>query len=318
MSVAELYAELAELMLPYVRDRPLTLVRCEKGVRSADALRQDCKFLRHEPGWHRWVAEPIRRVHIQEQKKLGEYLVIDSPEGLVALAQGDIVEIHVWSSTVERLEQPDRIVFDLDPGPDVEWTSVIDAARLLRDELAALGLESWPKLTGGRGLHVVLPFQPEHEWSLVYAFARKVAEAVVRRAPEAFTTAFAKNRRQSKILIDYKRNHRAAVAVAAYSARAHPNGALGVPITWRELGPAVAPDHWTVQNIQQRLRRLKADPWKGFWTARQRLAPRARQRQRRAVDRQRFRRFLLPRCRGDVLGSDVPVSPPSSCDDSGV
>jgi bifunctional non-homologous end joining protein LigD len=272
LDLAELYSDLADWMLPYISNRPLTLVRCEKGVRRADALRTECKFLKHDPAWHRWATEPIRRVQIQEQKKVGEYLVVDSPEGLVALIQGDIIELHVWNSTADQLERPDRIVFDLDPREDVEWPRVVKAARLLRDEFAALGLESWPKLTGGKGLHVVLPFRPEHSWDEVYTLARKLAETVVRRDPQTYTFDFSKRSRSKQILIDYKRNHRGAIAVAAYSTRARPNAPLGIPIAWRELKPSLAPDQWTVQNVRQRLKGLKADPWADFWTTRQRLA----------------------------------------------
>lgn len=271
LHLAALYADLAEWMLPYVANRPLTLVRCEKGVRSADALRSECKFLRHEPGWHRWARQPIRRIQIQEQKKVGEYLVVDSPEGIVSLVQGDILELHVWNATTDQLERPDRIVFDLDPGADVAWADVLGAARILGDQLGAIGLESWPKLTGGKGIHVVVPFQPEHGWSAVYAFARAVAEAVVRRDPAKYTTEFAKQHRSDKILVDYKRNHRAAVAVAAYSPRARPSGAVGVPLAWSELRSSLRPDRWTVTNVRERLRRLKRDPWVGLWQSRQRL-----------------------------------------------
>jgi bifunctional non-homologous end joining protein LigD len=266
LDLALLYAEIADRMLPYIANRPLTLVRCEKGVRQPDALRSECKFLRHEPGWHRWAKEPIRRVAIREQKKTGEYLVVDSAEGILALLQGDILEIHVWNTTIDRLESPDRIVFDLDPGPDVKWPRVIDAAHLLRAELEALGLRSWPKLTGGKGLHVVVPIATEHGWDAVYALARDLAAAAARRDPRAYTLDFAKQGRADKILIDYKRNNRAAVAVAAYSARAFPSGAIGVPVTWKELQPSLTSDRWTVQNVRRRLRR---DPWKDFWQARQ-------------------------------------------------
>lgn len=257
----------------YIARRPLTLVRCEKGVRTGDALRSECKFLRHEPGWHRWAHPPIQRVQIPERKKIGEYLMVDSPEALVALAQGGIIEIHCWNATVDDLEAPDRIVFDLDPGNEVAWDRVVEAAVKLRDELARLELESWVKLTGGKGLHVVVPFLPEHGWDEVFAFARAAAEGFARKAPELFTLEFEKRGRERKILVDYKRNHRAAVAVAAYSARARPNGSASVPVSWRELSVALSSDEYSVMNVLMRLKRRRSDPWKAFWSSRQRLVP---------------------------------------------
>jgi bifunctional non-homologous end joining protein LigD len=272
LALAQLYDGLAERMLLYIAGRPLTLVRCEKGVQEPDGLRSECKFLRHAPGWHRWAHEPIRRLQIQEQRKVGEYLVVDSPEGLISLIQGDITEIHVWNATARDLERPDRMVFDLDPGPNVAWASVLAAARLVRAELASRGLESWPKLTGGKGLHVVVPLLPEHGWDAVYAFSRAVAEATAQRDPGRLTLGFAKSGREQKILIDYKRNHRAAVAVAAFSTRALPGGSLSVPVSWRELKPSLSPQQYTVQNIIGHLRRQRSDPWREFWTARQSLS----------------------------------------------
>ncbi|RYZ07618.1 MAG: DNA ligase D [Myxococcales bacterium] len=272
LKLATLYAELAEHLLPHIAGRPLTLVRCDKGVRAPDALRAECKFLRHEAGYHRWASEHIRRVHIQEQKKVGEYLVVDTPEGVVSLIQGDIIELHAWNSTALHLETPDRVVFDLDPGAGVEWARVLAAARRLREHLAARSLESWVKLTGGKGLHVVVPFAPEHEWPDVYAFTREVALGMTREDPGTFTIDFAKSARAEKILIDYKRNYRGAIAVAAFSTRASPDGTLSVPIAWRELKASLSPRQFTVQNILARLRRQKTDPWAGFWTAKQRLS----------------------------------------------
>lgn len=270
--LAQFYADVAPWMLPYVARRPLTVVRCEHGVRGADALRTDCQFLPHEAGWYRWAPAALHRVQIQEQRKIGEYLVVDSPAGLPALVQGDIVEIHCWNSTIDNVETPDRIVLDLDPGREVTWARVVAAARQVRELLASLGLECWPKLTGGHGVHVVIPFEPEHGWDAVYALARRLAQAAVERDPSGLTLDFAKEQRSRKILIDYKRNHRGAIAVAAYSARARPNGSVGVPLSWRELGASREPDRYTVANVRARLGRLKTDPWRDFWTCRQRLS----------------------------------------------
>jgi bifunctional non-homologous end joining protein LigD len=270
--LAQFYADVAAWMLPYVAHRPLTLVRCERGVRDADALRTECRFLPHEIGWYRWAGPPLRRVQIQEQKKVGEYLVLDSPEGLAALVQGDIVEVHCWNSTLDHLETPDRIVLDLDPGSGVTWSEVVAAARDVRALLTNLGLQCWPKLTGGAGVHIVIPFEPEHGWDAVYALAQRLAQAAAQRAPDRFTLDFAKQKRTRKILIDYKRNHRGAVAVAAYSARARPSGTVGVPVSWRELVATRPPERHTVQTVRTRLARLTADPWRDFWSCRQRLS----------------------------------------------
>lgn len=270
--LAQFYADVAAWMLPYVANRPLTVVRCERPILDDKASRESCRFLPHAAEWHRWVAPPVRRIQIQEQTKLGEYLVVDSADALVALVQGDIVEVHTWNSTTDRVEAPDRIVLDLDPGEGVAWSQIVAGALHVHDLLSSLGLRSWPKLTGGKGVHVVVPFLPEHGWDAVYALSHRVAQAVLERAPTAFTLDFAPDKRRHKILIDYKRNHRGAVAVAAFSTRARPTGAVGVPISWRELSAARSSERWTVKNIRQRLRRLNDDPWRDFWTCRQRLS----------------------------------------------
>ncbi|MDB4988040.1 MAG: ykoU 2, partial [Myxococcaceae bacterium] len=273
LDLARYYDGVAEWMLPHVADRPLTVVRCDKGVGRADALRTECKFLRHEAGWNRWAGPHIKRVHIQEQKKLGEYLVVDSKEGLLELIQGDIVEIHAWNSRAAHVEQPDRVIFDLDPGDDVPWRQVVKAAQLVREHLVRLELSSWPKLTGGKGVHITVPCGPDLEWAAVYAFTREVAESLRRTHPDVFTTNFAKAARAGRILIDYKRNYRGAIAVAAYSARARPQGTVSVPVRWDELTTKVPTDHFTVNNLGRRLKRLASsgDPWQGYWACRQHL-----------------------------------------------
>jgi bifunctional non-homologous end joining protein LigD len=278
LALARYYAAVAPWMLPYVQDRPLTLVRCEKGASRVDALRSECKFLRHEPGWHRWAPASVRRVKIQEQKKLGEYLVIDSVEGLLALAQGDVLEVHCWNATTAHLEHPDRFVLDLDPAAGVAWKDLVDAAKLVRARLREIGLKSWPKLTGGKGLHVVVPFLPELGWDTVYAVTKLVAESLVRDHPERFTVQFGKTRRTGKILIDYKRNHRAAVAVAAYSARALPQGSVSAPVSWKELERIRASDQYTVKTVVERLEASRRDPWAGYWRCTQSLERALRER----------------------------------------
>lgn len=274
LDLAGLYAEIAEWMLPHVAQRPLTLVRCEHGASRPDALRTQCQFLKHTADWHLWVPSSVRRVQIREQKKVGEYLAIDSPQALVAIINGDILELHAWNSTVGQLEQPDRLVFDLDPAPDLPWARVVDAALVVRAELETVGLESWVKSTGGKGLHVVVPLEPAAEWNQCFAFSRSIAESVARESRHGLTASFGKADRRGKVLIDYKRNHRTAVSVVTFSTRARPDGAMSVPLRWDDLHPDRPLEPYTVTNVRKRLATWREDPWCRFWQCRQRLQPR--------------------------------------------
>jgi DNA polymerase LigD, polymerase domain len=264
LKLVEYYDAVGKWMLPHVAGRPLTLVHCPSGVSGP------CTFMKHSKTWGPNI---IRRVAIQEKKKVGEYMVADSVAAIVALAQMGILEIHTWNSTADAIERPDRIVIDLDPGENVEWTRVIDAARLVRKVVKALGLTSFVKTTGGRGLHVVIPLEPKAEWSLCLELARGLSEALERSDPEAFTTKFAKAGRESKILVDYLRNNRTNTSVAAYSTRANAAATVSVPLAWTELKPALDPASFSIVTVPRRLHRLRADPWKAYWTTRQHISP---------------------------------------------
>src|SRR5438067_3578320 len=203
LDLARYYEAIADWILPHVSDRPLTLVRCPTGVRATyptSTKSPDCFFMKHSKVW---APSSLRRVRIREKTKVGEYLIADSLPALVGLAQMDILEIHTWNSRFARLEQPDRVVIDLDPGKDVTWAGVIEAARVVRKLLGVLDLESFVKTTGGRGLHVVVPLTPSADWTECLEFARALAMALVRRDAHRFTERFAKAARQDKILIDY-------------------------------------------------------------------------------------------------------------------
>lgn len=262
LDLCRYYEAIADWMLPHVVGRPLTLVRGEQGVEGPTV------FMRHSRVWGPW---PLRRVKIREKTKLGEYLVIERAASLVALAQMDILEIHTWNTRAEHLEQPDRLVIDLDPGPEVKWPQVVAAAREVRAALRSVRLESWVKTTGGAGLHVGVPLLPERDWSEVLAFARAFAQALERGAPRHFTTAFAKQGREKKILLDYLRNNRTNTSVAAFSPRARPHAPVSVPIAWEELSPRLRPERFTLATVPRRLARLRADPWRGYWTSNQSL-----------------------------------------------
>jgi len=175
-----------------------------------------------------------------------------------------LVDWHVWNARVENVERPDRVVFDIDPGEGVTWRGVIAAARRVRQILEDHNLESWVKTTGGKGLHVVAPFRPEHDWDSVFEFSRAVALDAVRDEPARYTVSFDKAQRSGKILIDYKRNYRTSIAVAGFSLRAKPNGAIAIHVSWEELSKLKASDVNTVENIRGRLARRRLDPWKDY------------------------------------------------------
>jgi bifunctional non-homologous end joining protein LigD len=260
LDLARYYESIADWIIPHVEGRPLTLVRCPEGVGS------DCFYMKHSKLWARG---PLRRVNIREKTKVGEYLIADTLPALVGLVQMGVVEIHTWNSRSTRIERPDRIVIDLDPGAAVEWRAVIAAARLVRDLLGAIGLVGFVKTTGGRGLHVVVPLVPRDDWSACLAFARTFADTLVRHRPGQFTTRFAKAGRQDKILVDYLRNNRTNTSIAAYSTRARPDGPVSMPVTWQDLSPARTPDRFTARSVPGRLTRLQVDPWKAYWTTKQ-------------------------------------------------
>jgi bifunctional non-homologous end joining protein LigD len=268
--LAELYREIAKWVLPHVKGRPLTLVRATAPITKPDALRSQARFIHHTPRDQSFVPENVPRLQIEEKKKTGEYCYIDSTESLVALLDAGVVELHTWNALVSDVEAPDRVVFDIDPGDGVPWRDIVAAARRLRTILKRQKLESWVKTTGGKGLHVVVPFKPEHEWDDVFEFSRAVAEEMATESSK-YIVAFDRSERRGKILIDYKRNYRTSIAVAAFSPRATPSGAVSVPVSWEELGRLKSPDSFTVENIRDRLKRLRADPWKGYWSTRQRL-----------------------------------------------
>ena len=208
---------------------------------------------------------------IQEKTKAGEYLVVDSLPALIGLVQIGILEIHTWNSVVQHLERPDRVMFDLDPGPGVEWRRVADAARLVRERLQTVRLESFLKTTGGKGLHVVVPLRASATWDECRAFARRLAEDLEHAEPKAYVARMAKAERKGKIFIDYLRNTRGATSIAAFSTRATPEAPVSVPRAWDELTPRLRSDHYTIATLPRRLADLKADPWAAYWTLRQKL-----------------------------------------------
>jgi bifunctional non-homologous end joining protein LigD len=266
-----LYHHIARQALPHVRGRPLTLVRMRKPITRPDGLRTQAEFVRHTATQQSFISSVVPRMHVREQKKVGEYCYVENELHLLALIDSGVIEWHVWNARIDDVEHPDRVIFDVDPGEGIAWNAVIAAARELRDRLRELNLASWVKTTGGNGLHVVVPFRPEHTWATAYEFSRIIATAMAHENASLYTLAFGSSARRGKILIDFKRNIRTSIAVAGFSLRARPDAPISVPVSWSELSRIPAPDAWTATNIRERLRRQRSDPWRGYWLSKQRL-----------------------------------------------
>jgi bifunctional non-homologous end joining protein LigD len=262
LEVAKYYESVARRMLLHIKGRPLTLVFCPKGVHDG------CQYLRHSK---LWGPKTIRRVKIQEKTKVGEYMVVESIEALISLIQMNVLEVHTWNSTVDHIEQPDRLILDLDPGAAVAWPQVVKAAKLVRSLLEEAGLKSWVKTTGGRGLHVVTPIVPDRDWSECLAFARRIAGVIVEHDPDFYTMDFRKAGRDTKILIDYLRNNRTNTSISAFSVRARDRAPVSMPVDWKGLTAANKPDRFTIRTVPAYLARLRTDPWRDYWHTKQRL-----------------------------------------------
>ncbi len=256
--LADFYVHVWKWMRPHVVGRPISLVRCPEGASG------QCFFQKHAR-----AGIPTEHLHLVPEKG-DKIITIEELNGLIALVQGGVLEIHTRGTTVDDREHADRLVFDLDPGPGTSWKDVVAAAREVRERLAGIKLKTFVKTSGGKGLHVVLPIEPE-PWDTVKTFCRTVAESMEKDDPDRYIATAAKARRDGRIFIDYLRNSREATAVAPYSTRARAGAPVSVPIEWPELGTLKAANQFTVQNLPQRLSRLRNDPWANIGRIKQSL-----------------------------------------------
>jgi bifunctional non-homologous end joining protein LigD len=270
--LASYYASIADWVLPHVAARPLTLMRCPRGYGA------QCFYQRHMPDG---APAGVRGVPLEEKGERRLYLAVESLEGLLGLVQLDALEFHVWGSRIDRLDYPDRLVLDLDPDPSVSWSKVVDTAKALRELLDELGLVSFVRTTGGKGLHVVVPIERRTTWDEAKSFARDLAAAVARREPALYVLTATKAKRKGKIYLDYLRNARTASAIASYSSRARSGAPVATPLRWDELGARLDPSRFTVRTVPGRLAELGADPWEGFFEVRQVLTKTLREKLRR-------------------------------------
>jgi bifunctional non-homologous end joining protein LigD len=264
--LVDYYHRVAERMLPHVADRPLTLLRCPGGI---EAESNKCFYQRH---LGEGPPEALHGVDFTEESGETEtYLLIRDEAGLVSLAQLGVLEIHPWASRSDRLERPDRLIFDLDPDPSVGWKEVVASAHDLRELLEGLELRSWIRTTGGKGVHVVIPIRRDLDFDQAKALTRGIAELMAEREPDRYTTNIRKAKRKGRIFVDYLRNAQTATAIGSYSTRARPGAPVATPLTWDELTPDLDPQSLNLRTLPGRLEQLKKDPWAELLTTPQRI-----------------------------------------------
>jgi bifunctional non-homologous end joining protein LigD len=258
------YQTVAPRMLPHIARRLLSIVRCPEG------RNEPCFFQRHPiPG----SLTSIHRFKRRDKKNEPDYIYIEDVQGLVALAQMGVLEIHIWGSHVDDVDRPDRMVFDLDPADDVPFAAVKSAALHLRDVLDAARLKSFPLLSGGKGIHVVVPLRPRHGWDVVKGFAGALSQRVAAEQPDRYVATMTKAKRKGRIFIDFFRNDKTATAIAPYSTRSRAGAPLAWPIAWSALPRLDSAHAVTLANFRRRL--SSPDSWSTYAKADQTLEPAA-------------------------------------------
>ena len=257
--LADYYQLIAPAMLPWAGHRPVSLVRCPQG------RAKKCFFQKHDAGT---FGEWVHHVPVTERDGHSEdYLYVDTADGLVACVQMGTIEFHGWGSRVDALEQPDRLVFDLDPDEGLDFAATKQAAEHLKNQLAELGLTSFPLLSGGKGVHVVVPLTPQAHWPAVRDFAERFARALAQAEPERFVAVMSKAKRTGKIFIDYLRNGRGSTAIMPYAARARAGAPVAAPVSWTELRGIDTAARWTVRDGPALLRRANGRALQGWGVA---------------------------------------------------
>lgn len=257
------YELVADYMLPYIVKRPLTLTRCPGGYKQCFYQK---KLAKSSVKYLHTVAVESHKTHEKDP-----YIYIKDIEGLLSLLQLGVLEIHPWGSTIAHLEYPDILIFDLDPAEELPWSRVVAAACEIRRYLQDYQLDSFVKTTGGKGLHVVIPIEPDYDWLTVKQFTEVFVDFLVQINPKHYIQTMAKAKRKGKIFIDYLRNQRGASAIAAYSTRARIHAPVAVPIHWDELTNKQQDTYYTVKTLPQRLKHLTSDPWHDFYKLKQSL-----------------------------------------------
>ena len=262
MALVRYYESIAERILPHLLDRPVSLVRAPDGIAG------ELFFQKHPetrmPG--------LREFDASLWPGHAALLGVDSAEALLAAAQMNTIEFHTWNSTSKHIDQPDRVVFDLDPGEGVSWAHVQEAGLLVHTLLSELKLESWLKTSGGKGLHVVVPIAPKLGYEIVKSFSQKVVQHLAATIPQRFVAKSGGANRVGRIYVDYLRNGHTQTTAAAFSARSRPGLGVSMPVAWEQLMSLRGAAQWSIATAREYLSFEQVDPWAGYWKSKQTLA----------------------------------------------
>jgi bifunctional non-homologous end joining protein LigD len=257
------YESVAQWMLPHLKDRPLAMVRAPTGISG------ELFFQKHAEK----TAMPGLKAHDRDLwLNHPPLLTVDTADALMSAAQMNVVEFHTWNSTILRIDKPDRVIFDLDPGDGVKWKQIQEAALLVHALLMELGLKAWLKTSGGKGLHIVVPLTPRLDYKSVKAFSQVFVRQLAKTIPDRFSATSGPANRIGKIYVDYLRNGKAQTTATAFSARARPGMGVSMPVSWEQLSDLKSGTHWTVRMAREYLSFQTRDPWEAYWSTSQSLA----------------------------------------------
>jgi bifunctional non-homologous end joining protein LigD len=263
LDLVRYYESVADWILPHLKGRPCSLVRGPTGVTG------ELFFQKHDDK----ISIPgIKNLDPALWPGHGALLEIGTAQALASAAQMNVIEFHTWNSLARNIDKPDRMIFDIDPGEGTHWQQVQEGATLVRTILSELGLDSWLKTSGGKGLHVVVPLAPRFDYDTVKGFSQAVVQHLARTIPSRFVAKSGPANRVGKLFVDYLRNGHGATTAAAFSARARPGLGVSMPVSWDELGKLKSGAQWTIATAREYLSFQTEDPWAGYWGAKQPLA----------------------------------------------
>lgn len=261
LEIVKYYEAVADIMLPFMQDRPLSIVRCQS------TSTKNCFFQKTLAGSQ---LVGIRSKPVQYKNKKGSSILADSKDELLHLVQGGALEIHGWGSQFSKIKNPDVIIFDLDPETPKLWPEVVDTAHEIRAMLKKLGLVSFVKVTGGKGVHVQAPIAPRYDWDQIKKFTKSLMEVLVSNEPDKYTTNMIKAKRKNRIFLDYLRNGYGSTAVLPYALRARERPTVALPISWKELTHSLSASEYEIEDVLKLLKKRK-DPWQGYWDLDQKI-----------------------------------------------